>query len=79
MVPGRGAQIGPLGRHRIELIAVEHGNAQLKMPSGEIRLVNAKLPRDHRRRRQRRPGKPVPRQGRPPAGSGAARTCAAWP
>ena len=26
----------------IELVAIEEGNAQLKMPSGEIRLVNAK-------------------------------------
>jgi large subunit ribosomal protein L2 len=26
----------------IELVAVENGNAQLKMPSGEIRMVNAR-------------------------------------
>ena len=42
MVPGKGAQMGRSAGTSIELVAVEHGNAQLKMPSGEIRLVNAK-------------------------------------
>ena len=42
MVPGKGAQMGRSAGASIELVAVEHGNAQLKMPSGEIRLVNAK-------------------------------------
>jgi large subunit ribosomal protein L2 len=41
MVPGRGAQMGRSAGVSIELVAVEHGNAQLRMPSGEIRLVNA--------------------------------------
>ncbi|HEY1765876.1 MAG TPA: 50S ribosomal protein L2 [Opitutaceae bacterium] len=41
MVPGRGAQMGRAAGVSIELVAVEHGNAQLRMPSGEIRLVNA--------------------------------------
>jgi large subunit ribosomal protein L2 len=42
MVPGKGAQMARSAGVSIELVAVEHGNAQLKMPSGEIRLVNAK-------------------------------------
>src|SRR5579863_860936 len=42
MVPGRGAQMGRSAGASIELVAVEHGNAQLRMPSGEIRLVNAR-------------------------------------
>jgi len=42
MVPGKGAQMGRSAGTSIELVAVEHGHAQLKMPSGEIRLVNAK-------------------------------------
>jgi large subunit ribosomal protein L2 len=41
MVPGKGAQMGRSAGAGIELVAIEHGNAQLKMPSGEIRLVNA--------------------------------------
>jgi len=42
MVPGKGAQMGRSAGVSIELVAVEQGNAQLKMPSGELRLVNAK-------------------------------------
>jgi large subunit ribosomal protein L2 len=42
MVPGKGAQMGRSAGASIELIGIEHGNAQLKMPSGELRLVNAK-------------------------------------
>ena len=42
MNPGRGAQMGRSAGASIELVAVENGNAQLKMPSGEIRLVNAR-------------------------------------
>jgi large subunit ribosomal protein L2 len=42
MVPGKGAQMGRSAGTSIELIGIEHGNAQLKMPSGEIRMVNAK-------------------------------------
>ena len=42
MVPGKGAQMGRSAGTSIELIGIEGGNAQLKMPSGEIRLVNAK-------------------------------------
>lgn len=40
--PGRGAQIARSAGTALELIAVEGGFAQLKMPSGEIRLVNPK-------------------------------------
>ena len=42
MVPGKGAQMGRSAGTSIEIIGVEGGNAQLKMPSGEIRMVNAK-------------------------------------
>jgi large subunit ribosomal protein L2 len=40
--PGRGAQIARAAGTSLELVAVENGNAQLKMPSGEFRFVNAK-------------------------------------
>ena len=65
---------------RLELVAVENGNAQLKMPSGEIRLVQRQVPRHDRRRRQRRPHQRS-RSARPAATAGwaAARTSAAWP
>ncbi len=39
--PARGAQIARSAGAGLELVAIEHGNAQLKMPSGEIRLVHA--------------------------------------
>ena len=42
LVPGRGAQMARSAGTSVELVAVEHGLAQLKMGSGEIRLVNAK-------------------------------------
>ncbi len=42
LLPGRGAQMGRTAGTSIELVAVENGYAQLKMPSGEIRLVNPK-------------------------------------
>jgi len=42
LLPGRGAQLARSAGVGLELVAVEAGNAQLKMPSGEIRLVNAR-------------------------------------
>jgi large subunit ribosomal protein L2 len=42
LVPGRGAQIARSAGTGLELVNVENGFAQLKMPSGELRLVNAK-------------------------------------
>jgi|UniRef100_UPI00404A2201 large subunit ribosomal protein L2 len=42
LIPGRGAQIARSAGTSVELVAVEGGLAQLKMPSGEIRLVNPK-------------------------------------
>ncbi len=41
LYPGRGAQLARAAGASLELVAVEHGSAQLKLPSGEIRLVNA--------------------------------------
>ncbi len=40
-VPGRGAQIARSGGAGIELVAIEGGKAQLKMPSGELRFVHS--------------------------------------
>ena len=42
LLPGHGAQIARSAGVSVELVAVENGKAQLKMGSGEIRLVNAK-------------------------------------
>jgi large subunit ribosomal protein L2 len=40
LVPGRGAQLARSAGAGLELVAVEGGFAQLKMPSGELRLVH---------------------------------------
>jgi large subunit ribosomal protein L2 len=40
LIPGRGGQLARTAGASLELINVENGFAQLKMPSGEIRLVN---------------------------------------
>jgi len=42
LVPNRGAKIARSAGTALELVAVENGVAQLKMPSGELRVVNAK-------------------------------------
>ncbi len=42
LLPGRGAQLARSAGVGLELVVVEGGNAQLKLPSGEIRLVNAR-------------------------------------
>lgn len=42
LVPGRGAQIARAAGAGLELVAVENGQATLKMPSGELRFVNPK-------------------------------------
>ena len=42
LVPGRGAQIARSAGASLELVAVEGEKATLKMPSGELRVVNAK-------------------------------------
>ena len=42
LVPTRGAKIARAAGAALELVAVENGVAQLKMPSGELRVVNAK-------------------------------------
>ncbi|MDD3179431.1 MAG: 50S ribosomal protein L2 [Opitutaceae bacterium] len=41
LIPGRGAQLARSAGVSLELVSVENGNAQLKLASGEIRLVNA--------------------------------------
>jgi large subunit ribosomal protein L2 len=40
LVPGRGAQLGRSAGAALELVSVEGGYAQLKLPSGELRRVN---------------------------------------
>jgi len=42
LYPGRGAQLARTAGTSIELVAVDGETAQLKMPSGEIRLVNSR-------------------------------------
>lgn len=42
LVPGRGAQIARSAGAGLELVAIEGDRATLKMPSGELRLVNSK-------------------------------------
>jgi large subunit ribosomal protein L2 len=41
LLPGRGAQIARSAGTSVELVAVENGYAQIRMASGETRLVNA--------------------------------------
>lgn len=42
LIPGRGAKLARSAGSSLELVAVEDGRATLKMPSGELRYVNAK-------------------------------------
>ncbi len=42
LIPGRGAQIARSAGTSLELVAIENDVATLKMPSGELRYVNAK-------------------------------------
>jgi large subunit ribosomal protein L2 len=42
LTPGGGAQIARTAGASLELVAVENGQAQLKMPSGELRFVHLK-------------------------------------
>lgn len=42
LVPGRGAQLARSAGNAVELVGVDGRNATIKLPSGEIRIVNAK-------------------------------------
>ncbi len=42
LLPGKGAQLARTAGSSVELVGVDGGYAQLKLPSGEIRLVNPK-------------------------------------
>jgi len=42
LIPGKGAQIARAAGTSVELVAVENGYAQIRLSSGETRLVNAK-------------------------------------
>jgi large subunit ribosomal protein L2 len=41
MIPGKGAQIARAAGTSVELVAIENGYAQIRMTSGETRLINA--------------------------------------
>lgn len=41
LVPGKGAQIARAAGTSVELVAIENGYAQIRMTSGETRLINA--------------------------------------
>jgi len=41
LLPGKGAQIGRSAGISAELVSIEEGQATLKMPSGEVRLVSS--------------------------------------
>ena len=40
LLPGKGAQIARAAGNAVELVAVENGKAQVRLPSGEIRLLH---------------------------------------
>ncbi len=40
LLPGKGAKIARSAGNAVELVAVENGKAQVRLPSGEIRLLN---------------------------------------
>lgn len=42
MTPGKGGQLARSAGNNISLMGIDNGNAQLKMPSGEVRLVSEK-------------------------------------
>jgi large subunit ribosomal protein L2 len=70
--PGGGAKMARSAGASVRLVAKDGPYAQLRLPSGEIRNVDA-LPRDDRRGRQRRAvehqlgqGRPQALEGRPP-------------
>ena len=71
--PGGGAKMARSAGASVRLVAKDGPYAQLRLPSGEIRNVDAALPRHDRRGRQRRAvehqlgqGRPQALEGRPP-------------
>ena len=71
LTPGRGGQLGRSAGAAIQLVAKEGRYATLRLPSGEMRMVLAELPRDDRHDRQRRPRERLDRQGRAATGTRA--------
>ena len=65
LAPGRGGQLGRSAGTSIQVVAKEGTYATLRLPSGEMRMVQVELPRDDRRARQRRARAGGARQGRP--------------
>ena len=63
LTPGRGGQLGRSAGAAIQLAAKEGKHATLRLPSGEMRMVPAELPRDDRHDRQRRSRERLDRQG----------------
>ena len=76
--PGRGGQMARSAGSGIQLVAKDEPYAVLRLPSGEMRRVLARLPRHGRPGRERRPPEHH-RSARPAAaaGSASARPCAA--
>ena len=69
---GKGGQIARSAGSSVQVVAKEGEYASVKMPSGEIRKIHHRMPRDDRPGRQRRPRERVDRQGRPLALDGQA-------
>ena len=70
--PGGGAKIARSAGSSVQLVAKDGPYAQLRMPSGEIRNVDARCRAHHRRGRQRRAVEHQLGQGRPHALEGQA-------
>ena len=63
--PGRGGQMARSAGAGIQLVAKDEGYGVLRLPSGELRRVAARVPRDDRTGRERRPREHHRRKGRP--------------
>ena len=79
MKPGAGGKIARAAGTYAQLVGKDAGYAQIKLMSGELRLVRAECMATDRRGVEPRQHEPEDRQGRPQrAGWASARTIAAW-
>ena len=79
MKPGAGGKIARAAGTYAQLVGKDAGYAQIKLMSGELRMVRAECMASDRRGLQPRQHEPADRQGRPQrAGSVAGRITAAW-
>ena len=72
LTPGRGGQLARSAGTGVQLLAKDGDFATLRLPSGEMRMVRADVPRDRRHDRQLRPPERQDRQGRAQAPHGRA-------